>query len=369
LLLLVLLLSSACAAKRMQMDPVRVRSDMKFDEKAPDDSIAPIAENIPPDKLFSLGLDYYSSGQKAVALAHFLAVVKRHPEFKRYSHAAYNCGLIYHKWGKYAEALEMYRIAESNTFNRTDRRDARFQMLDVLYQLKDWKSTSEILEAIRKDGGMDPDDAVEVAARSGVVAFETGKYEDAELMLKDAYEMYLLGVGKENVYDTYHGAMAAFYLASIEHKRFEDIKLDGRATYAEMEQQLESKATHLVAAQEWFLKSMRCNDAYWATAAGFRLGVLYEEFYHSFIDAPAPEDLNAEELEGYRCVLSNKVIVLLRKAIRVFERTVEISERLRTDNEWTRMARENLKRLEGLYLKESKDCHDYKVREMVIPGS
>ena len=63
---------------------------------------------------------------------------------------------------------------------------------------------------------------------------------------------------------------------------------------------LERKAKWLLDAQKGYLQVIRTGHAYWATAAGYKIGALYERLYDEIIKVPSPPGITEEEKIIYR---------------------------------------------------------------------
>ena len=87
-----------------------------------------------------------------------------------------------------------------------------------------------------------------------------------------------------------------------------------------------------------------------ATAAGYRVGNLYLQLHQAMQESPVPDDLSEEEGRVYKDVLKKRTGILLRKAIRIFDMTIQLAERTRSENEHTRAAREEMARVESQVL-------------------
>src|SRR5207302_2020203 len=72
--------------------------------------------------------------------------------------------------------------------------------------------------------------------------------------------------------------------------------MDGKA----LADALELKAEFLLSAQGHYLRCIRRGDGEWATAAGYRIGEMYEELYEQLINAPLPRGLDEQQSALYR---------------------------------------------------------------------
>ncbi len=101
---------------------------------------------------------------------------------------------------------------------------------------------------------------------------------------------------------------------------------------------MEDKARLLLAAQRQYIETIKLGNPQWASASGYQIGSLYEEFYDAFIHAPIPDELhgdaNDEKREVYYEELRKKIRILLEKSLRTHEQNLAMLERLGVQNEW-----------------------------------
>ena len=90
---------------------------------------------------------------------------------------------------------------------------------------------------------------------------------------------------------------------------------------------------------------IRTGHAYWATAAGYKIGALYERLYDEILKVPSPPDISEEEKEIYREELIKKVSVLLRKSLTAFRKVCKVAKRIQVENEWVEKSQASMERL------------------------
>ena len=80
-------------------------------------------------------------------------------------------------------------------------------------------------------------------------------------------------------------------------------------------QTLEYEAELLLSAQGHYLRAIKVGNGYWATAAGERIGSLYEVLHKQMMESPVPKELSAEEGEVYRQEVRRRIRILLTKLL------------------------------------------------------
>lgn len=349
----------SCTPKRIELPEKTIRAEAKGGFENSGDSFI-IPDGIPAEKLFDMGYDCFAKGELEKALQYFETLVKRFPKDVHVSDSLYNAGLIYHKRAEYKKALEKYQQVIRTNYNNKDVLDAHFRILACLHELEMWKETLDRISMIETGWhSLNADDRVELAVRKGVALFGLKEYDNAKKQLLSAWNDYQIGLRKDEVINEFPGALAAYTLAMIEREGFLSVKLVLGEKQMMMEL-LEKKAQFLQNAQDWLMKCIAQDNAYWATAAGNQIGSLYHDFYKQISEVKTPEDLQSspEEAEMYKCMLLDMVKVLLKKAMRIYGRTIEIGKRLRVHNKWTDKTENDLKKVEKLYLQDINKCED-----------
>jgi hypothetical protein len=115
-----------------------------------------------------------------------------------------------------------------------------------------------------------------------------------------------------------------------------------------MAEQLEDKCQRLLSAQSAFIRAIKVGNPGWATAAGYKIGAMYEELYDDMVNLPVPPDLTSEQAQLYISELKSRVNILITKAMLVWERSLDMAHRTGADNEWVQRTETSLQRLREL---------------------
>lgn len=360
-------LLAACATPRYQAAPVVIRAAEPLKGavlQGPD-------LTLPAEELFRKGHEAYARGLKDDALVYFRAIVQRHPEAPTYLEAAYNAGLLLEREKRYAEAAPLYDLIRRHaTSAAKDRADAGFRLLTCQAELKRYAENVALSAQLLAEGGerMAREDRAEAMARRGEALLFLDREDEAATELKAALVVYRAGLRAGDIADERAGAMAYYYLGELEHRAFARTELLV-GDPAGMAERMETKARHLLNAQEQFLECIKQDNAFWATAAGLRIGRLYREFYEAINAVPLPANLRpgGDEAQMYQCVLGKRALVLLRKAMRIFDRTLAMAERLRIHNPNVDDTRRALDDVKALYLHETERCQSVLPAEEADP--
>ena len=207
-------------------------------------------------------------------------------------------------------------------------------------------------------------DRIDAQVLRGEMLTKLGELFEAEKSYRSALRLYRKHERQEYL-DPNPAARAEFRLSSLAEDRF--IAAPLRLPEDQMQRDLEAKAQKLLQAQAGYLRTIRYGDPEWATAAGYRVGTLYLHLHQAMQQAPTPDDLSPDEALVYKDVLKKRTGVLLRKAIRVFEMTIQLAERTRSENEHTRAIREEMARVESQVLSLYEEIPTTAEKETEVP--
>jgi hypothetical protein len=185
--------------------------------------------------------------------------------------------------------------------------------------------------------------------QEAVCRIEGGSRAEGEILLRAALDLYQ-GDREERV-DPTLPAQAEFWLGEAFRGAFREQQLDPST----MDQKalggaLEQKAEFLLSAQGHYLRCIRRGDGEWATAAGYRIGEMYEELHDQMVSAPLPRGLTEDQRALYQDELRGKVKNLFSKAIRMYEETLAVAQRTGAANDYVQKTEQALERMRKLLL-------------------
>lgn len=340
----VLVFGAGCAhvkrpVQQVSFDDMVITGDLELDK-------------LNDEELFAAGTSFYAAEDWAQAARYFSRICDFHPKSKHRRLALYNAGLAFEKlkaWDDaYAKFLEL-----SDPKGSGDALDAAFRVAEVLYHLERHADAVEVLRVIADRPELAVDRRIEARTQQGICELEGGDLDTAERTLRSVLALYNEHPDKDLI-DEYFPGQAQFFVGEIFRLRYESIVLDANKSTEKLAEDLEYKSELLLSAQGHYLRAIRLGNGYWATAAGQRIGQLYENMYDHMVNAPAPGDLSQEEQDVYRAELRKKIRVLISKAITVYERTLEAAERIGSQSPFVEETRASLKRMKELLLAEAK---------------
>jgi len=299
-----------------------------------------------PADPFERAAEAYKADRYADALALFDQVAAEHPGTQHARSSLYNAGLSLEQLDRKPEAVQRFRRLADEYPESPEALDALFRLGSTLVQLRQWPASAEAHQRILKRTGLTLSDQVEAHARLGEAQFHQGAFEEAERTLRRLRELYRQHEAEERLDTDYFLAMGNFFFAEVSHAQY--TLLPVRLPQKQLEDDLEAKARMLLLSQQRYVDAMRVKHVEWATAAGFRIGSLYREFYDDMVGAPVPEVLKGEAREVYQEEVRKKVRNLLVKAVSFHEKNVLMAERTGEKNDWVTRSTAQLEELRRL---------------------
>jgi tetratricopeptide (TPR) repeat protein len=263
------------------------------------------------------------------------------------SSALFNRGLCLEQLERPADAAASYEQFLARGPDRKDTVDALFRAQAAYTAAQQPEAAIAALNRLLSlEPAIEGVDKVETLARKGELLVQVGRLEDAEVGLKDAMLLHKSGRGIPEGSSSFYLAMAQFYIGEIRRAQMRSIALPADENAAQAV--LEAKCQKLLDAQEEFSRAIRIAHPHWAAAAAYRIGGLYRELWDDLLGAPIPADLDEEQAEVYREVLSSKLRVLLEKAVLQWERTLKMARRLDLGGEWVERTSRDLNHIRAI---------------------
>lgn len=350
LLPLCLVLSACASAPKpppsVVMDPVVVRAE-------PDPLTGLDAYDA--EQLLELGNEEYGAGNFDRSAKIFEHLVETFPESELVPSAAYNAGLSYEELVEWGEAARCYAFIVEHHPEGGTGKDAMFRLGFAYGKLERWGEVADTYWAIRQREGLSVMEELEARVNTGVGFFMQKDYPTAEREFMRALSFYEEHGHERFLPAQYFLGQSRFYLGEIYARWFEEKQIQlpaetgGDDWIQSVGEDLEEKCRLLLRAQNNFIRAIRVGHTGWATAAGYRIGSLYEILYTQLMEVPVPEELSPEAQEIYVEELQGRVSVLVVKAIRVYEMSLEMAERVGERNEWVERTNQSLERMKTLY--------------------
>ena len=289
--------------------------------------------------LFDVGTRAFQSGDFAKAAAAFDRIAQQQPA------SIWNAALAYERLGRLEPALARYE----KYIRLKNEPEAQFHAAAAEYKLGRLDAAAQRLHQLAARPGITSLQKAGAMMQEAVCRIESGARADGAILLRAALEIY--ESDKEEPIDPSLPAQAEFWLGEAFRGSFRAEALDPAAMDEKaLDDALERKAQFLLSAQGHYLRCIRRGDGEWATAAGFRIGEMYEDLYRQLIEAPLPRGLDEQQSALYRQQLHAKVKTLVEKAIKVYEQTLSTAQRVGAQNPYVKKTEDALERLRKLLL-------------------
>jgi TolA-binding protein len=264
-------------------------------------------------------------------------LLKEFPSETKYTKAAlYNLGLAYQGKKDWTTAIARFQQLATDFAGSSDSKDAQFQIGACYAEMGNWPTSAALFAQILERKDLTADDKIEAMSRRGFAQFQLHDYDTAERTFKTVLWYFASIESEERLQTDFYLGLAKYHLGEIPHEHFRAMPL--RLPEKQMGKDMEEKARLLLVAQRQYIETIKLGNPQWASASGYQIGSLYEEFYDAFIHAPMPSELlgdaNQEKREVYYEELRKRIRILLEKSVRTHEQNLLMLERLGVENEW-----------------------------------
>ena len=290
---------------------------------------------------FADALQQMKTGECDRAVTSFDRVVEIFPDSRYVSASLYNAGLCLQRLERWRESTERYeRLLRLRPGSR-DTKHTRFQLAFLYVETRRFDEALETTDLLLGHTGLTSDERSEVMARRAEAWLGRGELDAAAAEAREALLYHRTRSEEERIRDPFFVASASYTLAETVRLRSESIVIPPAAVEAQRAV-LERRAGLLLEAQRTYFDTIRLTDAYWASAAGYRIGSMYDRFWDAIMTAPVPpagRAMTSAELaiyrQEYRLRLAELAQPLIRHAIRYWELTLAMVQRTGVRSEWT----------------------------------
>ncbi len=311
-----------------EMDPIKIEA-----VKGPD---GVHIESFDAAELFEQGGAALSEKRYDDAITAYDRLLKEFADSRYTKAAIYNCGLAYQGKKDWPGAIARFKVLSDQYGDTADAKDAQFQMGASYAEMENWPTSAEVFALILQRKDLNADDKIEALGRRGFAQFKLKDLDTAERTFQSALAYFGQIELEERLQTDFYLGLCKYHLGEIPHERFRAAPL--RLPVEQMRTDMEQKARLLLFAQRRYIDTIKLGNPQWASASGYQVASLYEEFYDAFMHAPMPPEIlgpgNEEKREIYFEELRKKIRVLLEKSLRWNEQNLSMMERLGVQNEW-----------------------------------
>ena len=302
--------------------------------------------------LFDLGVEASTQTDRARGRAIYVRLLGEFPDSSLRIPALFNLGLLYEADTLFVQAQEQFLhiIDEPDPYDGANRQtwlDAYFRWAVCAAEMENWQDVAKAFQMLLAQPALSDLEQLEAGVGLGIAYQNQQLYEDAELAFQEVLSWYreMKRYGAFN--DQGFVAEAAFRLGQISAERFDLIVLAFPQEI--LEKSLELKCAFLLQAQDRYLKALRYGDIKTAALVGLGIGDMYEKLHEMVVELKAPQELNAEQKAVYEEVVEERVRVLVKKALYVYERSLLVGRRDPAAEPWVKELEEAVARLRSAY--------------------
>ncbi len=270
----------------------------------------------------------------------YYILLKKFPSSPLVPATLYNIGATYEEKKQYEKAKKFYQyLIEHFPHNNLAPR-AMFRMALILEREKEYENAIQFINRLEKKK-LNSSDRLKLTVLKGVLLTETGYENKGIQLLQIADKTYSKKFREGKRVDNYFWGWARFAQAEIIFKKFQTIHITG-TTKEEIKKQLEQKASLLLKAMNLYFRTLKTHSMHWATAAVYRMGLLYELFYVEIASVNPPSQLNKEEKEVYYEELDKVLMPVKKKAMETYQKIIWYAHQWGINTPWIEKAKQHL---------------------------
>lgn len=265
-----------------------------------------------------------------------------------------NYGLALEGLGRWEEASRAYQRVIDTWRASDDATWAYYRLAETRSQLGDYESIPALMAAVAERSGQTLRSRLEGTLRWAHALLEIRDYAGAEMRYRQVLDMNERAARRWNPREPDYRneplerghpliSQAFFGLGRVYHELFLEIRIV--LPEARMTRDLVDKSQLFEQAQQSYLDCVRAGNRWWAPAAGFMTGQLYEDFYYDVLAAEVPRDFNELELEVYFEELRAFLEPAMRRALAIYENNLAMAYRLGSEGVWVDDTIDRLQRL------------------------
>lgn len=335
---------SACGARPRQTAEPSTRQ-VEMEEMVVEADASGNAVAYDAQQLFEEGTAAFTKHEFTECDRAYEKLLHRFPK-SRYVHSAlYNRGLCLEQLGLHRTAATSFRRHAQISRELRDRRDGEFRWGYNMVKAGDYPTAMHLYDELLAADDLGPADRAECRLRRGTILARMKKPAEAERELKRAMEL---------VTQAYDGVVRGNDLFAESHFRRGEIyqglshQVRLKLPVRNMRDDLRDKIRFFRQSQSSYIDALNVQHSYWATAAGLKLGELYEEFYRDVLAAEVPDDFDADTKHFYFVELKKQLQPLLEQSVTIYEKNMQMSQRIGAENEWVLETERRLQRLRSL---------------------
>ena len=275
----------------------------------------------------------------------YYLLLQKFPNSKLVPATLYNIGATYEDKKDTDKAIRFYKYLVEHYPNNILVPRALFRIALLEEKEGNYRDALEVIRKLEKFN-LKSEDKLKLKVLKGVTLVDLGDNTKGRELLEEADEEYTRKYLHGEKVDRYFWGWARFMEGEILFREFNSYHITG-ITKEELKPQISKKADLLLSALRLYFRTLKTHSMHWATAAVYRMGLLYELFYVEIASIKPPPSLNNEEKEVYFEELDKELQPVKKKAIEIYEKIIHYAEQWGIKTEWIRKAEEHLEILKS----------------------
>ncbi|MEE2757115.1 MAG: tetratricopeptide repeat protein [Myxococcota bacterium] len=327
----------------LEMEPVVVEVSKKDGKN--------VIETYDAFSLFESAKTFYEQNQFARCINDYTQLLERFPSSRFALVALFNRGLCLEEALRHNAAATDFRLYIDRAKKASDKLDGQYRWGFNLVESGNYPIAVKLYDDLLSRTDLGHFDRAEAHLRRGISLAKMQQFARGEGDIRAALKWIKKETGDQIIGND---------LAAECHYRKGEIygalssKVSLKLPLKSMQGDLQSKIRFFRQSQSSYIDTLNVRSPYWSTAAGLKLGELYERFYDDVVKAEVPKDFDETMRKYYLLELKNELQPVLTHSVKIYERNIAMGLRLGTDNQWIKETEQRLQKLRALIEKNER---------------
>ena len=281
--------------------------------------------------LFEAAIQYEKAGMNKKAALKFESLFQKYPQSERSKEYVYRAGVLREKLEQFHLAAKNYENLYKLTGDTEEGCSALFNAGLAYEKANDWFSVFRIFSRYVNLIPDSSDRKLEAMFKIAYADEQNNQTSRAKTNYNRVIQKYFQISQSGKFADEYFAAHAAFRLAEMKNKSFENVQLK-----PPFQLNLKRKQQIFNDMLKMYVDATKYNIAEWTTASFYKIGLAYEQFCQDIMNSPSPANLNEDQLNSYWNTIHQKWVVPLQvEALKYYETNKNMALQNSIQNQWT----------------------------------
>ena len=321
----------------LEMEPVVVEVTQKEGKN--------VIETFDAFSLFESAKKFYEQNQFETCIDDYTQLLDRFPKSRFALVALFNRGLCLEEALRHNAAANDFRLYIERAEKPSDRLDGQYRWGFNLVESGNYPIAVKLYDELLTRVDIGHFDRAEAHLRRGISLAKMHQFARGEGDIRAALKWIKKETG-EQIIGNDLAAECHYRKGEIYGELSSKVRL--KLPLKSMEGDLQSKIRFFRQSQSSYIDTLNVRSPYWATAAGLKLGELYESFYNDVVKAEVPKDFDETMRTYYLLELKDKLQPVLTHSVKIYERNIAMGLRLGAENQWIKETELRLEKLRAL---------------------